>query len=128
LTTRVLLADGLPRMLHDLLVRLAKGTEGLEVVDTVLSHQDVSEQIRSPCSHIVVLRRDGPGLPSWATDLLDRDRRLRFLCLDPGGRTGDLFEHRLVHTQVEEISVDALIAILHEPAGGLEPWKLPAGG
>ncbi len=107
-------------MLHDLLVGLAKSTEGLEVVDTAISHQKVSEQIRSARSHIVVFRRDAPGLPSWAADLLDRHPRLRFLSLDPEGRTGDLFEHRLVHTRIDEISADALIAALHEPVGSLE--------
>jgi hypothetical protein len=103
-------------MLRDLLVGLAKGTEGLEVVDTVLSHHDVSGQIRSAGSNIVVFRREDPGLPSWAADLLDRHPRLRFLSLDAGGRSGDLYEHRLVHRRIDEISADALIAALHEPA------------
>jgi len=115
-------------MLHDLLVGLAKSTEGLEVVDSALPHQKVSEQIRFACSHIVVLRRDGPGLPSWAADLLDRHPRLRFLSLDSEGRSGDLFELRLVHTRIDEISADALIAALHEPADCLEQWELRAGG
>jgi len=126
LATRVLLADGLPRMLHDLLVGLAAASEGLEVVDMVLSRPQLSAAIRSPGAHIVVFRRIAPGLPSWAAELLDRHPTLRFLSLDPEGRSGDLFEHRLVHTRIDEISVDALIAALRAPAGELEPWELRA--
>jgi hypothetical protein len=102
-------------MLRDLLVGLAKGTAGLEVVDTVLSREEVAERIRTGSS-IVVFRCDGPGLPSWAAELLDRHPRLRFLSLDAGGRSGDLYEQRLVHRRIDEISADALIAALHEPA------------
>jgi len=116
LATRVLLADGLPRMLRDLLVGLAQGTAGLEVLDTVLSRHEVSEQVHAAGSNIVVFRREGPGLPSWAADLLDRHPRLRFLSLDAGGRSGDLYEQRLVHRRIDEISADALIAALQERA------------
>jgi len=116
LATRVLLAEGLPRMLHDLLVGLAKNSEGLEVVDTVLSRQELTEQIRAAGAHIVVYRREQPGLPAWAEELLGRHPRLRFLALDPEGRSGDLFETRRVRTRIAEISADALIAALHEPA------------
>ena len=115
MATRVLLADGLPRMLRDLLVGLAQGSAGLEVVDTVLSRHAMAEQICPTGSNIVVFRREGPGLPSWAADLLDRHPRLRFLSLDAGGRSGDLYERRLIHRRIDEISADALIAALHEP-------------
>jgi len=114
-------------MLHDLLLRLTEGTEGLEVEDTVLSHLEVRGQIRSGYSHTVVFRRDGPGLPSWAADLLDRHPRLRFISLDPEGRSGDVFELRLVRKRIDEISADALIAALHESAGDLEPLELGTG-
>jgi hypothetical protein len=103
-------------MLRDLLVGLAKGTAGLEVVETVLARHEVSERLRATGSNIVVFRCDGPGLPGWAADLLDRHPRLRFLSLDAEGRSGDLYEQRLVHRRIDEISADALIAALHAPA------------
>jgi hypothetical protein len=112
----VLLAEGLPRMLHDLLVVLAKDSEGLEVVDTVLTLQELSERIHAAGPQIVVFRREQPGLPVWADELLRRHPRLRFLALDPEGRCGDQIETRLVLTRIAEISADALIAALHEPA------------
>lgn len=114
-------------MLQDLLVGLAEESEGLEVVDEVLSHKEVSEQLRSACSHIVVFRQDHGGLPTWAADLLDRHPRLRFLGLDAAGRRADLFELRLAHTRIDEISADALTAALYAPEPGLEPQEPRAG-
>lgn len=123
MATRVLLADGLPRMLRDLLIGLALGTPGLEVVDTVLSRHELSELIPAAGSTIVVSRREGPGLPGWAADLLARHPPLRFLALDAGGRSGDLWERQLVHKRIDEISAEALIAAFREPAESEErPW------
>lgn len=114
-------------MLRDLLVGLAEASAGLEVVDTVLSRGQLSGAIDTSCPHIVVFCRVDPGLPSWALELLDRHPRLRFLSLDSAGRSGELFEHRLVRTRIDEISADALIAALREPAGGREPRELRPG-
>lgn len=126
MATRVLLADGLPRMLHDLLVKLAKD-EGLDVVDAVLSNEEIDAYARAGGSQVVVFPDGGHGLPDWASDLLERHPRLRFLALDPAGRSGDLFEFRLVHTRIDEISADALIATLQEPEGHLELRGCEAG-
>lgn len=111
-------------MLHDVLVELAKDGEGLEVVDAVLSVKGVAERVRAARSDVVVLCRETSGLPAWAMELLEDYPRLRFLCLDSGGRSGDLYELRLNRNHIEGISADTLIAALQEPAtSGQHPCK-----
>lgn len=111
-------------MLHELLVGLARGTAGLEVDDAALSRSELSGRVRASCPQVVVLRRDGTGLPGWATELFDLNPRLRFLSLDPEGRSGDLFDLRLAHRRIEEISADALIAAFQDALGA--PWASPS--
>lgn len=128
MATRILLTDGLPRMLRDLLAGLAAEVEGLDVDERPYAPPELVRRVTGPAAgleaYVVVYPFADLGLPHWATELLRERARLRFLALDPEGRHGALWELRLAGNRIEEISADALIAALREPEWGKSVGRL----
>ena len=122
MTTRVLLSDGIPRILRDLVIGLVRDAEGLEVGDQAFSNRQLAACADADGAQIVIFFRASPELPDWASELLVRHPRLRFLGLDDDGRSAVLYQLGLEQRHLEEISPDTLVAVLHEPWRGVEQW------
>ncbi len=112
--TVLILLAGMPTMLATIMRSAALGVREAVVEDWDPSEGSLVEVLRSHAPDIVILADERPGADQRYPRLLEEFPRTRIVVIDADGRRGHLHEMRACSVRIDELSIEALTALLRE--------------
>ena len=92
---------GIPQLLADIVEELITRQPDIELVGSVAADRDLAVAIGRTRPDVVLCRASGAALPAAYSEILEADPHVRLLAIDPGDRTGFVYDLRPVRTPLE---------------------------